>query len=429
MKSRTLIFPSILALLCSCAQASPLAGHDPIAVYISSFDNFATSAIKEIAEEVVKAKSYPCEVEVYVYDWDTAGFVGNPYDIAFFYSSNRATYVRSGGLVPIPKDVYESATKGMDEKTLSYWSYDGQQYSIPLFMEPDQVLYYDSSLISEGDVADWDKLCAAADKIGKKVGFFDVGMGYFLQDCYGAGAYTSFYYEDDSYRSVEDNFNQDAGLTAAKGLVRVLQHSNVIRHYADFLPPSYGRLSRYADQAEEQDVVAFVGHPASREEAMARYGEHFKMARVPDFVSDNGSFPAYSNLYAVAAEIFNNATMTEGKKVVCFDIVSALASAESQKRLYAAMGEHADRYGFIPTQLSARELLKYDYQVFLDVLDTSAFFPTINFSMADYTVELGRAIEANADHYDEENLKKALQTYHDHVMALEGTNIYRNMAQ
>ena len=421
MKSRTLFFPSIVALLCSCAQASPLAGHDPIAVYISSFNSGAvTSAIKEIAEEVVKAKSYPCEVEVHVYDWDTAGFDGNPYDITFGYPNYSPFINPQIDLVPFPKDVYESATKGMDEKTLSHWEKDGKQYSIPVFMQQEEVLYYDSSLISEEDVADWDKLCAAADKIGKKVGFFEVSKSNynFIQYCYGAGAHTKVTgcQKSASFEKVEDNFNTDAGLNAAKSLIRLLQKPNVVRSYEE----AEDMLSSYFfTPSEESGVVAYLGYSFMHDGAEKLYGENFKMARIPKFCGESTQYPSYSRLFAYALSIFQNDTMDEAKKQVCYDIASALASEASQKKL----SEPMDHYYHVPTNLKAREELDVDYEPIVAGLDQVVAVP-YGGKYSEIVAKLGDAINANVDDYDEANLKAALQAYHDQVMALEGQSFH-----
>lgn len=81
-------------------------------------------------------------------------------------------------------------------------SIDDKLYAFPMVGGNGYYLIYDSSVLSEEDVASWDSLLAAADTAGKKVGMTLVSGWYSAGFFYGAGFSTSL--SDDGKQTVCD---------------------------------------------------------------------------------------------------------------------------------------------------------------------------------------------------------------------------------
>lgn len=100
-------------------------------------------------------------------------------DVYSFASDQLYDLVNAGALMNL-EEVGEALTvagRSLDdvksenvEASVEAASVDGSLYAFPRAGDNGYFLYYDSSILSEEDVASWDSLLAAAEENGKKVG-------------------------------------------------------------------------------------------------------------------------------------------------------------------------------------------------------------------------------------------------------------------
>ena len=95
-------------------------------------------------------------------------------------------------------------------------TYNDTLYAFPRTADNGYFLFYDSSVLSEEDVASWDSLLAAANEAGKKVGMTLASGWYNASFFYSAGFTTSL--NDDGSTSMDWNERQ---ITQAWKLLRL----------------------------------------------------------------------------------------------------------------------------------------------------------------------------------------------------------------
>ena len=84
-------------------------------------------------------------------------------------------------------------------------TYEDTLYAFPRTADNGYFLFYDSSVLSEEDVASWDSLLAAANEAGKKVGMTLASGWYNASFFYSAGFTTSLNDDGSTYSSTSPN--------------------------------------------------------------------------------------------------------------------------------------------------------------------------------------------------------------------------------
>ena len=100
-------------------------------------------------------------------------------DVFVFPDDQLEALVKAGAINEIQAQYTYKIDEVDTETTIEPGSYDGKQYGYPFTASNGYFLYYDSSALSEEDVASWEALTAKADELGKQVGF-EVANGWYL---------------------------------------------------------------------------------------------------------------------------------------------------------------------------------------------------------------------------------------------------------
>ncbi|MDO5538907.1 MAG: extracellular solute-binding protein [Eubacteriales bacterium] len=151
---------------------------------------------------------------------------------------------------------------------------DGSLYAFPRAADNGYFLFYDSSVISEEDVASWDSLLAAAEKAGKKVGMTLASGWYNASFFYGAGFTTDL--NDDGTTAIDWNGTSAEGYTG----VDVVKGMLSIAGSPSFMAVADGDMS---NQLAAGGLCAAVSGTWDGITAQEAFGDGYAATKLPTF--------------------------------------------------------------------------------------------------------------------------------------------------
>ncbi|MCD8342448.1 MAG: extracellular solute-binding protein [Clostridiales bacterium] len=147
-------------------------------------------------------------------------------------------------------------------------------YAFPMGGGNNYFLYYDSSVLSEEDVASWDSLLAAASEAGKQVGMTLASGWYNASFFLGAGFTTTL--NDDGTTNIDWNGTSSLGYTGVdvvKGILSITGNSA-------FMAIADGDIS---NQIASGSLCAAVSGTWDAEAAQAAFGDGYAATKLPTF--------------------------------------------------------------------------------------------------------------------------------------------------
>lgn len=145
-------------------------------------------------------------------------------------------------------------------------------YAFPMTADNGYFLYYDSSILSEEDVASWDSLLAAANEAGKKVGMTLASGWYNASFFYSAGFTTGL--NDDGSTSMDWNGEADyTGVEVTQAMINIAGNSA-------FMPVADGDSS---NQIASGQLCAAVSGTWDATAAQTAFGDGYAATKLPTF--------------------------------------------------------------------------------------------------------------------------------------------------
>lgn len=203
-------------------------------------------------------------------------------DVYAFASDQLPDLVKAGALQSIDEmdevlqkyadksvdDVKKANMEGSVEAATS----DGTLYAFPMTADNGYFLYYDSSVLSEEDVASWDSLLTAADAAGKKVAMTLASGWYDASFFYSAGFTT----EQNDDGSTKIDWNKSADYTG----VEVAQAMLNIASQPAFMAVADGDAS---NQIASGQLCAAVSGTWDATVAQQAFGDGYAATKLPTF--------------------------------------------------------------------------------------------------------------------------------------------------
>lgn len=204
-------------------------------------------------------------------------------DVYSFPDDQLTDLVKAGALLNLEEygEALQMAGKTLDDVksansagSVEAASLGGDLYAFPRAGDNGYFLYYDSSVLSEEDVASWDSLLAAAEAAGKKVGMTLASGWYNASFFYGAG-FTTGLNEDGSTAIDWNGTSADgiSGVDVVKGMIGIASHPA-------FMAVADGDLS---NQLASGNLIAAVSGTWDGITAQEVFGDGYAATKLPTY--------------------------------------------------------------------------------------------------------------------------------------------------
>ena len=242
-------------------------------------------------------------------------------DVYVFPDDQLEALVKAGAINEVAAQYTYDMNETDTAATVEAGQYDGKQYGYPFTASNGYFLYYDSSVLSEEDVASWEALTAKAEELGKEVGC-EVANGWYLYGFFqGAGCTLT---ENDD-QSNNCDWNSETGLAAAESLQSIASSSAF---------KSYGNDDLLAN-LNDGKVIAYVSGTWNVNAFSEAYGDGYAATKLPTFQvnGEDKQMASYSGYKFVGVNAYAENT---GWSML---LAEYLTNAETQEAVYAATGE------------------------------------------------------------------------------------------
>ena len=242
-------------------------------------------------------------------------------DIFVFPDDQLEELVKAGALNEVAAQYTFDMNDVDTAATVEAGQYNGKQYGYPFTASNGYFLYYDSTQLSEEDVASWEALTAKAEELGKEVGC-EIANGWYLYGFFkGAGCELT---ENDD-QSNNCDWNSETGLAAAESLQEIAASSAF---------KSYGNDDLLAN-LNDGKVIAYVSGTWNVNAFSAAYGDGYAATKLPTFDVDGSAkqMASYSGYKFIGVNAYAE---NVGWSML---LAEWLSNAESQEAVYAATGE------------------------------------------------------------------------------------------
>ncbi|MCQ2520214.1 MAG: extracellular solute-binding protein [Lachnospiraceae bacterium] len=144
-------------------------------------------------------------------------------DIFFFAQDQAARLIQSGGLSKLGIQAAESVSAANAAGVVSACMSGEDMYAYPLTADNGYFMYYDKSVVPEADIDSLEAIIADCEAAGRTFCMeTDTSAWYIASFFFGTGCVSDWETDEDgAFISVNDTFNSDKGLIAAKGLYKL----------------------------------------------------------------------------------------------------------------------------------------------------------------------------------------------------------------
>lgn len=382
-----------------------LAGDYNIRVWVSEVEGVAAATEKQIAEFGKKFDKIKLTAVVDgVGEGSAAGQMATDVesgaDVYCFAQDQLARLVQAEALAPVSNEVKARLTANNDKGSVAASSVAGKMYAYPLTSDNGYFMYYDKSVVDEAHLGDVMAIMDDCKAAGKKFAFNIVGTGWYTASLFfGAGCHSSWTTNQAGFfTSVDDDFNSDKGLLAAKALHEITNHEA-------FLDKSEAATF---DAAIPSAVV--ISGTWDSAVAKEKLGENFGAAELPSVTVDGtkfhlGSFSG-NKLMGVKPQNGN-----PNKQAVCQLLAEYLTLGDQQLARF-------DEFGWGPSNVNAQKNEKIQNDPVLKAFAAQSAYATpqgqVNGAWWDIASALAKDIK---DAADEAAMKAALKKYEDDIKA------------
>ncbi len=269
----------------SAAESGTGAGSELAGTYDVTI--WAPEAAKSLTEEQVKAfndsNEYGIVINATVEPVSEADAATNMItdvsaggDLFFFAQDQLSRMIQAGAVTRLGQGAAQFVRTNNSEGSVLAAQSGEDLYAYPLTADNGYFMYYDKSVIPEDHVDSLEDIIADCEAAGKNISFELENAWYNAGFFFGVGCHSDWTTDDDgNFISVDDDFNSDKGLIAAKGIQKVVSSTSYVN-------------SSNADFASGSAVV--VTGTWNYEAISDQLGENFGVADLPSFTVDGQSY-------------------------------------------------------------------------------------------------------------------------------------------
>lgn len=322
-------------------------------------------------------------------------------DIFFFAQDQTARLIQAGALAKLGKGAAESVTAANAAGVVAACMSGEDMYCYPLTADNGYFMYYDKSVIPEADVDDLTKLIADCEAAGKNFCMeLDTSAWYLASFFFGTGCESEWVTDDDGqFISINDTFNSDKGLAAAKGIRQLITS------------PCHYSSSQGSEFAAAVPAAIVVTGTWDYETVSSILGDNLGTADMPSFTADGKSYHMGS---FNGCKLLGVKPQTDAAKAACLHKLAQYLVSE------AGQMERFNALSWGPANIVDQADPAVQANPGLAALLQQAPYSVPQGQIHGSWWDIGKVIATDIDESDgtDAGLKAALQKYEDTIAAL-----------
>ncbi len=200
-------------------------------------------------------------------------------DLFTFAQDQTARLILAGALSELGKSAQAVVSEANAAGVVSAATVGGTMFAYPMTADNGYFMYYDKSVIKEEDLGSLEKLIAACEAANRPFSYELENGWYTASFFFGAGCVSEWTTNKDGlYTAVNDTFNSDKGVIAAKGMQKLLQS------------PMYLNSSKAADFEAAIPSAIVVSGTWDYETAKGILGDNLGTAKLPAYEVDGKTY-------------------------------------------------------------------------------------------------------------------------------------------
>ncbi len=242
-------------------------------------------------------------------------------DVYVFADDQIQELVKAGALQEVATTYTYDVAGASTAASVEAATVDGKLMAYPISASNGYFLYYDSSVLSEEDVASWEALTAKADELGKTVGM-EVSNAWYLYGFFG-GAGCELTENEDGTNNCD--WNSETGAAVAESIENITAQS------------SFKNLTNddALTELSAGNLIAYVSGTWNSNAFSDAYGDGYAATKLPTF-DVNGTatqMASYSGYKFAGVNAYSKYT---GWAMLLAEYIT---NAESEEAIYQATGE------------------------------------------------------------------------------------------
>ena len=196
-------------------------------------------------------------------------------DLFFFAQDQLSRMITDGAVTKLGQGAAAFVTENNSNGSVLAAQSGEDYYAYPLTADNGYFMYYDKSVVPEEDVDSLEAIIADCEAAGKNISYELENAWYNAGFFFGTGCHNEWATEDNENYTLDDDFNSENGLIAAKGIYKVVSS------------PSYVNSSTADFASGSAVVVTGTWNYATIAEQL---GDNFGVADLPSFEVDGESY-------------------------------------------------------------------------------------------------------------------------------------------
>ena len=201
-------------------------------------------------------------------------------DLFCFAQDQTARLIQSGALQKLGASATDLVKANNDSASVAAVTAGDGIYGYPLTSDNGYFMYYDKSVIPEEAVGSLEAIIEAAKEAGRNISFELENSWYIVSFFFATGCVSEWQVDEsgEKFVSVNDNFNSDLGVIAAKGMEKLLKSG------------LYVNSSATSDFSAAVPSAVVVSGTWNYDNAKSILGDNFGVAELPSFEVDGKSY-------------------------------------------------------------------------------------------------------------------------------------------
>ena len=200
-------------------------------------------------------------------------------DIFGFAQDQTARLIQAGALNKLGEGAAKTVKENNDKASVTAVTSGDALYGYPMTSDNGYFMYYDKSVIKEDEIGSLEKLVAACEAAGKNFSFELENSWYTVAFFFATGCVSEWQTDaEGKFISVNDNFNSDAGLIAAKGMQKLVTSK------------TYVNSSATSDFEAAVPSAIVVSGTWNYENAKSILGDNLGIAELPSFTVGENTY-------------------------------------------------------------------------------------------------------------------------------------------